>query len=447
MATREAACVCGQLVVQAEGEPFAVSICNCLACQRRTGSAFGMQAGYNADQVKVAGRYKDYSRISDESDRKEHVFHFCPECGSQVFYTEPTEPDLVVVAIGAFADPSFPPPTESGYDHHRHPWVGLPDTVERSTSQVWDSVRPLYEAGKYDEAAEAGRELLVQYPGNPRLLYNVACCEPRRSEGGGDRASAPRNRGLRRAALARTRRLGLRRDPRRPRLPGAGGLALRELRPGLWHWQAPHPDWESSEPWGPEVSSYAVVDGAGRLLLFDPLGARAELEELAAGRETAILLTVPWHERDTQALVSRHGWPVYAPRPESEDDLMQRFGVSREQVAGGSPDLRWLMEDDSIEKHLLEPGEVLEGGVEVFPGQKTPNEVVFWVESHGAVIAGDTLVDFGNGVEINERWLSGGVTREQVAEPLRPLLARPVELMLPTHGLPTDRAALERALV
>jgi len=195
------------------------------------------------------------------------------------------------------------------------------------------------------------------------------------------------------------------------------------------------------------VSSYAVVDGAGRLLLFDPLGARAELEELAAGRETAILLTVPWHERDTQALVSRHGWPVYAPRPESEDDLMQRFGVSREQVAGGSPDLRWLMEDDSIEKHLLEPGEVLEGGVEVFPGQKTPNEVVFWVESHGAVIAGDTLVDFGNGVEINERWLSGGVTREQVAEPLRPLLARPVELMLPTHGLPTDRAALERALV
>ena len=75
----------------------------------RTGSAFGMQAGYRADQVRVDGRFNDYSRISDEADRKEHVFHFCPECGSQVFYTEPDEPDLIVVSIGSFADPSFPP--------------------------------------------------------------------------------------------------------------------------------------------------------------------------------------------------------------------------------------------------------------------------------------------------------------------------------------------------
>jgi hypothetical protein len=55
----------------------------------------------------------------------------CPECGSQVFYTEPTEPDLIVVSVGAFADPSFPPPTESGYDSRRQPWLALPATIER----------------------------------------------------------------------------------------------------------------------------------------------------------------------------------------------------------------------------------------------------------------------------------------------------------------------------
>jgi hypothetical protein len=38
------------------------------------------------------------------------------------------------------------------------------------------------------------------------------------------------------------------------------------------------------------------------------------------------------------------------------------------------------------------------------------------------------------------------VTREEIAEGLRPLLALPVEQVLPTHGGPTDRAALERAL-
>jgi hypothetical protein len=174
---REAACHCGQLRLEVTGEPFAVSICNCLACQRRTGSAFGMQAGFRPDQVKIAGRYNDYSRISHEADRKEHVFHFCPECGSQVFYTEPDEDELIVVSVGSFADPAFPPPTESGYDSRRHPWIGLPEKVERSTFEVWDDVRPLYEAGEYAQAAERGRELLQTYPDNPRLLYNVACCE------------------------------------------------------------------------------------------------------------------------------------------------------------------------------------------------------------------------------------------------------------------------------
>ena len=84
-----------------------------------------MQAGYDAAQVTVTGRSTQYARTSDEADRKVHVFHFCPECGSTVFYTEPDEPHLVVVMTGAFADPSFPAPTESGYTASRHPWVEL----------------------------------------------------------------------------------------------------------------------------------------------------------------------------------------------------------------------------------------------------------------------------------------------------------------------------------
>ena len=136
-----------------------------------------MQAAFKADQVHISGRFSDFTRISDEADRKAADFHFCPDCGSQVFYTEPTDPDLIVVSVGSFADPSFPPPTESGYDSRRHPWVGLPDTIERHAPEVWDPLQPLYEAGSYAEAAERGRELLEAHPENARLLYNVACCE------------------------------------------------------------------------------------------------------------------------------------------------------------------------------------------------------------------------------------------------------------------------------
>jgi Glutathione-dependent formaldehyde-activating enzyme len=136
-----------------------------------------MQAGFNASHVQVVGRFSDFSRISDEEDRKEHVFHFCPDCGSQVFYTEPTEPDLVVVSVGSFADPSFPASTESGYDGSRHHWVQLPDSIQRNAPELWDPVRPLYDAGRYAEAADRGRELLVAHPDLAYLNYQVACCE------------------------------------------------------------------------------------------------------------------------------------------------------------------------------------------------------------------------------------------------------------------------------
>src|SRR5205085_2123449 len=210
------------------------------------------------------------------------------------------------------------------------------------------------------------------------------------------------------------------------------------------HWQAPHPDWSASEPWGPEVSSYAIDDGA-RLLLFDPLSVPAELLELAAGRETAIVLTAPWHERDAQSLVERLGVPVYTPLPDTAEDLMRTYGITAEQAGDGSPDLIWLLRENKGEARPYSAGDGLTVGVEAFPGQK-PNDAVLWIESHRAVIAGDTLADFGQGPQINPRWLSADVTREQVVEGLRPLLALPVEHLLETHGGPYDRAALERAL-
>jgi glyoxylase-like metal-dependent hydrolase (beta-lactamase superfamily II) len=71
---------------------------------------------------------------------------------------------------------------------------------------------------------------------------------------------------------------------------------------------------------------------------------------------------------------------------------------------------------------------------------------VLWIESSRAVIAGDTLVDFGQGLEIPVEWLPAEVTREQVANGLEMLLDLPVEVVLATHGGPTDRAALGRAL-
>ena len=217
---------------------------------------------------------------------------------------------------------------------------------------------------------------------------------------------------------------------------------MRELQAGLWHWQAPHPHWTPAERWPQVVSSYALDDGE-RLLFFDPLAVPDALLALARKREPVIVLTAPWHERDAQALVERFDAAVFAPRPDTAQDLIDKYGITAEQAGDGSPDLEWLRSGGG-NAHWYAAGDRLPIGIEAYAGREH-NDLVLWIESVRAVVAGDSLADFGRGFALNE-WLRGGVTREQVVERLRPLLALPVEVVLPAHGAPTDRAALEGAL-
>jgi len=217
---------------------------------------------------------------------------------------------------------------------------------------------------------------------------------------------------------------------------------MQQLRPGLWHWEAPHPEWSSEAEWPQEVSSYAFDDGT-LLLLFDPLAVPDELVELAAEREPTIVLTSPWHERDAETLVERLGAPVYAPPADTAQDLIDKFGITAEQAGDGSPDLRWLRTGGG-EAHWFGPGDRLPFGVVALAGRE-PNDLVLWLEGPQAVLAGDTLADFGNGLGLNE-WLRGDAKRDTIVARLRALLDLPVELVLPTHGNPVGREALERAL-
>jgi hypothetical protein len=127
--TRRAACSCGQLRLEIDGDPVRVSMCHCLACQQRTGSVFGVQARFSEDQVRIEGRSTEYVRLSDEGGG-EGRFHFCPDCGGTVYYRLSAMPGVIAVPVGALADPAFPPPTVSVYEDRRHPWVALPPSIE-----------------------------------------------------------------------------------------------------------------------------------------------------------------------------------------------------------------------------------------------------------------------------------------------------------------------------
>ena len=100
-------------------------MCHCLACQQRTGSAFGVQARFSREQITCKGRATRFERTGDSGGRA--AFRFCPDCGSTVYWELDGLPGFVAVAVGAFADPSFPPPTVAVYEARRHRWAEMPD--------------------------------------------------------------------------------------------------------------------------------------------------------------------------------------------------------------------------------------------------------------------------------------------------------------------------------
>jgi hypothetical protein len=129
MPPRLASCSCGQLTAQVVGEPVRVSICHCLACQRRTGSVFGEQARFLRAAVSVSGVSTEYVRTGDEGSQVR--FHFCPSCGSTVYYELGGLEEFLAIPVGAFADPGFPAPRVSIYEERKHPWVVPPAEAER----------------------------------------------------------------------------------------------------------------------------------------------------------------------------------------------------------------------------------------------------------------------------------------------------------------------------
>lgn len=130
MTNRTASCSCGKLTLETTGEPVRISVCHCHACQRRTGSVFGVQARFGKEDVRLGGASKVWVRRSEDGDEIRQ--HFCPECGSTVYYETESLEGFVGVPVGAFADRDFPPPRVSVYEERKHPWVLLPPGIEHT---------------------------------------------------------------------------------------------------------------------------------------------------------------------------------------------------------------------------------------------------------------------------------------------------------------------------
>ena len=189
-----------------------------------------------------------------------------------------------------------------------------------------------------------------------------------------------------------------------------------EIAPGLRRWTAFHPKWKQ------EVASLAVETRDG-LVLVDPLLGDEEPPEPAH-----VVITVHWHVRSTREVAEQ--WPatrVWAPE------------------RAGKP-----LRGHATATDVYRAGDALPGGIQALPTAREA-EVVLWLPEHRALAVGDVLLGAkGGGLRLCPRsWLQVGVTHEDLADSLRPLLDLPVELVLVAHGEPVLEgapAALRAAL-
>jgi glyoxylase-like metal-dependent hydrolase (beta-lactamase superfamily II) len=213
------------------------------------------------------------------------------------------------------------------------------------------------------------------------------------------------------------------------------GVDVQEIAPQLWHWTAAHPEWkpeyeEGGEGWGEIVSSYAlVVDDV--LVLIDPQVPADEADaarlwealdrDVEAHGPPAIVLTVFWHARSAREIAERYaGATIWAPADTPDGHLPHT--------------------------HTYGAGDELPAGIRARDVSRL-GELVLYLPSHKAVVFGDVILD---GVRLlPDSWLRNDMTKQDVAEALRPLLDEEIDLILLTHGGPVGddaRAKLERAL-
>ncbi|MEQ8656505.1 MAG: GFA family protein [Hyphomicrobiales bacterium] len=102
-------CLCGEVRLEALGQPDRVGLCHCLDCRKHHGALFYAAAVFSKDAVTIKGETRDY----------EGRF-FCPHCGSSVFARTDDE---IEVHLGCLDAPDQLKPTYEIWAVRREAWL------------------------------------------------------------------------------------------------------------------------------------------------------------------------------------------------------------------------------------------------------------------------------------------------------------------------------------
>jgi hypothetical protein len=124
---REGGCGCGAVRYRLTGAPMIVHCCHCADCQTETGSAFAINAVYEADRVTLIAGAPEMLTTPSESGKGQEIAR-CPACRVAVWsHYAGAGRRACFVRIGTLDDPAAFAPDIHIYMRSKLPWVRLPE--------------------------------------------------------------------------------------------------------------------------------------------------------------------------------------------------------------------------------------------------------------------------------------------------------------------------------
>jgi hypothetical protein len=130
----DGACHCGNIAFEAEVDPETARICHCTDCQTMSGSLF--RANIQADGATfrlVRGSPKIYIKTADSGNQRAQAF--CPDCGTGLYATSPTNPTSYGLRVGTIAQRAMFRPKFQIWCQSELPWTAEVSGLDRRSGQ------------------------------------------------------------------------------------------------------------------------------------------------------------------------------------------------------------------------------------------------------------------------------------------------------------------------
>lgn len=126
MTVHTGGCACGDIRIEATGEPIMVGECHCLQCQKNCGGSAASLTIFPKTAVQLLkGTLSFYATTGDSGHKVNRGF--CPKCGTPIMSTLERSDEIIVVKLGALDDPSVFTPQVVFWTSTAHDWASFPE--------------------------------------------------------------------------------------------------------------------------------------------------------------------------------------------------------------------------------------------------------------------------------------------------------------------------------